>query len=109
MPDVKGIERVQRFRKSRRERGDREMNVWVPGSVGAAIDEAVESGRFRTRQEAITHALEASFIRKELKCRDVNQAKQKAHEAGNFEGLWRPPRGSAFRNVWQLPYAIPTS
>ena len=65
MPDVKGIERVQRLRKARRERGDREMNVWVPQLVGAAIDEAVESGRFKTRQEAINHALEAAFIRKE--------------------------------------------
>ena len=65
MPDVKGIERVQRLRKARRERGDREMNVWVPYLVGAAIDEAVESGRFKTRQEAINQALEAAFIRKE--------------------------------------------
>ena len=65
MPDVKGIERVQRLRKARRERGDREMNVWVPQLIGAAIDEAVESGRFKTRQEAINHALEATFIRKE--------------------------------------------
>ncbi|GEO17329.1 hypothetical protein [Microvirga aerophila] len=58
MPDVKGIERVQRFRMSRRERGDRELNVWIPGLLGAAIDQAVESGRFKTRQEVITHALE---------------------------------------------------
>jgi hypothetical protein len=65
MPDVKGIERVQRLRKARRERGDREMNVWVPQPIGAAIDEAVESGHFRTRQDAINHALEAAFIRKE--------------------------------------------
>jgi hypothetical protein len=65
MPDVKGIERVQRFRKSRRERGDREMNVWVPQLIGTAIDEAVESGRFKTRQDAINHALEAAFVRKE--------------------------------------------
>ena len=47
------------------------MNVWVPELVGDAIDEAVESGRFKTRQEAITHALEAAFVHKELKCRDV--------------------------------------
>jgi hypothetical protein len=66
MPDMKGIERVQRLRKTRRERGDREMNVWVPQPIGAAIDEAVESGRFKTRQEAINQALEAAFIRKEL-------------------------------------------
>ncbi|WP_147023420.1 hypothetical protein [Microvirga aerophila] len=65
MPDAKHTERVQRFRKSRRERGDREMNVWVPGSLGAAIDHAVESGRFKNRQEAITHALEATFAQKE--------------------------------------------
>ena len=67
MPDMKGIERVQRLRKARRERGDREMNVWVPQPIGAAIDEAVESGLFPSRQVAITHALEAAFVRKELK------------------------------------------
>ena len=65
MPAVKGTDAVQRLRKARRERGDREMNVWVPQPIGAAIDEAVESGHFRTRQEAINHALEAAFIRKE--------------------------------------------
>ena len=42
------------------------MNVWVPQPIGAAIDEAVESGRFKTRQDAINQALEAAFIRKEL-------------------------------------------
>lgn len=41
------------------------MNVWVPALLGAAIDHAVESGRFKNRQEAITHALEATFARKE--------------------------------------------
>jgi hypothetical protein len=65
MPDMKGIKRVQRLRKTRRERGDREMNVWVPQPIGTAIDEAVESGRFKTRQDAINHALAAIFIRKE--------------------------------------------
>ena len=65
MPDAKQAERVQRFRKSRRERGDKEMNVWVPGLLGAAIDEAVESGRFKSRQEVITHALEAMFAQKD--------------------------------------------
>ena len=65
MPDVKGIERVQRLRKARRERGDREMNVWVPQMIGTAIDQAVESGRFKTRQEVITHALETMFAQKD--------------------------------------------
>ena len=41
------------------------MNVWVPGLLGAAIDEAVESGRFRSREAAITHALEAMFAQKD--------------------------------------------
>ena len=36
------------------------MNVWVPGLLSAAIDEAVESGRFKSREAVITHALEAS-------------------------------------------------
>ena len=65
MPDAKQAERVQRFRKSRRERGDREMNVWVPGLLGTAIDEAVESGRFKSREAVITHALEAMFAQKD--------------------------------------------
>ena len=65
MPDVKGIERDQRLRKARRERGDREMNVWVPQLVGAAIDEAVETGRFKSRQDVINHALEAMFAQKD--------------------------------------------
>ncbi|EIM28568.1 hypothetical protein MicloDRAFT_00027060 [Microvirga lotononidis] len=65
MPDAKHTERVQRFRKSRRERGDHELNVWVRGPLKVAIDQAIESGRFRNRQEAITHALEATFAQKE--------------------------------------------
>ena len=65
MPDAKQAERVQRFRKARRERGDREMNVWVPGLLGAAIDQAVESGRFKSREAVITHALEAMFAQKD--------------------------------------------
>ena len=65
MPAVKGTDAVQRLRKARRERGDREMNEWVPHLIGSAIDEAVESDHFRSRQEAINHALEAAFIRKE--------------------------------------------
>ncbi|WP_040638042.1 ribbon-helix-helix domain-containing protein [Microvirga lotononidis] len=65
MPDAKQAQRVQRFRQSRRERGDKEMNVWVPGMISAAIDEAVENGRFKSRQDAITHALETAFAHKE--------------------------------------------
>ncbi len=43
------------------------MNVWVPQMIGAAIDEAVGTGHFKSRQEAINRALEAAFVRKELK------------------------------------------
>jgi metal-responsive CopG/Arc/MetJ family transcriptional regulator len=67
MPDPKGIQRVQRFRQSRRERGDRETNVWIPKLVSDEIDQLVGCGRYRTRQEAIAHALEAAFVYKELK------------------------------------------
>jgi metal-responsive CopG/Arc/MetJ family transcriptional regulator len=67
MSAVKGTDAVQRLRRTRRERGDREMNVWVPQVIGTAIDEAVETGRFKSRQEAINRALEAAFVRKELK------------------------------------------
>ena len=65
MPDPKGIQRVQRFRQSRRERGDRETNVWIPKLISDEIDYLVERGRFKTRQEAITHALEAMFAQKD--------------------------------------------
>ena len=65
MPVGKETTAVQRLRKTRRERGDREMNVWVPGLLGTAIDDAVESGRFKSRQEVITHALEAMFDQKD--------------------------------------------
>ena len=41
------------------------MNVWVPGTLGTAIDEAVESGRFKSREAVITHALEAMFAEKD--------------------------------------------
>jgi len=61
----KANERVQRFRKARRERGDRQLDVWVPQDLRAAIDQTVESGRFRTRQDALHQALAAYFIRKE--------------------------------------------
>jgi Arc/MetJ-type ribon-helix-helix transcriptional regulator len=43
------------------------MNVWVSKPAGDAIDRAVEKGRFKSRQEAIAYALEAVFVRKELK------------------------------------------
>ena len=66
MPDAKQAERVQRFRKSRRERGDKEVNVWIPGLLNTAIDQAVASGRFKSREAVITHALEAMFAEKDL-------------------------------------------
>ena len=65
MTDMSRSLRVQRLRNLRRERGDREMNVWVSRPAGDAIDRAVETGRFKSRQEAIAYALEAVFIRKE--------------------------------------------
>ncbi len=67
MADAASRKRAQRLRQTRRERGDRETNVWLPREIGTAIDEAVESGLFPSRQVAITHALEAAFVRKELK------------------------------------------
>jgi hypothetical protein len=67
MADLSRSLRVKRLRNLRRERGDREMNVWISKPAGDAIDEAVERGQFKSRQEAITRALEAAFVRKELK------------------------------------------
>jgi hypothetical protein len=67
MADLSRSLRVKRLRNLRRERGDREMNVWISKPAGDAIDEAVERGHFKSRQEAIAYALEAAFVRKELK------------------------------------------
>ncbi len=65
MADAASRKRAQRLRQTRRERGDRETNVWLPREIGNAIDQAVESGRYPSRQVAITHALEAAFVQKE--------------------------------------------
>jgi hypothetical protein len=65
MADQASRERAQRLRQIRRERGDREMNVWIPHDVGIAIDEAVASGRYPSRQVAIAHVLKAAFVQKE--------------------------------------------
>jgi hypothetical protein len=65
MADLSRSVRVKRLRNLRRERGEREMNVWVSKSAGDAIDHAVQAGRFKSRQEAISYALEAAFVRKE--------------------------------------------
>jgi|EndMetStandDraft_5_1072996.scaffolds.fasta_scaffold648958_1 hypothetical protein len=67
MADISRSLRVKRLRNLRRERGDREMNVWISKPAGDAIDEAVERGQFKSRQEAIACALDAAFVRKELK------------------------------------------
>jgi hypothetical protein len=67
MADAASRKRARRLRETRRERGERETNVWLPRDIGTAIDEAVEHGLFPSRQVAITRALEAAFVRKELK------------------------------------------
>jgi hypothetical protein len=67
MADNTRRQRVQRLRQSRKERGDRQMNLWLSGPIGAALDVAVESGAYPSRQVAVTHALETVFIRKEAK------------------------------------------
>lgn len=65
MADAASRRRTQRLRQTRRERGDRETNIWLPRDLGCAIDKAVEDGIFPSRQVAITQALEAVFLRKE--------------------------------------------
>ncbi|MDG2571006.1 hypothetical protein P7L87_25975 [Vibrio parahaemolyticus] len=65
MPGLSRNERVQKLRANRRERGERETNVWLSQDVGTAIEEEVQKGRFKSRQEAIAKALEAVFVRKE--------------------------------------------
>ncbi|MPR09194.1 hypothetical protein [Microvirga tunisiensis] len=67
MPGTSSNSRVQRLRETRRERGERETNVWLSRRVGEAIEEAVREGQFRTRQEAIHQALEAAFVHREMK------------------------------------------
>jgi hypothetical protein len=65
MADAASRKRARRLRETRRERGERETNVWLPRDIGTAIDDAVEHGLFPSRQVAITRALEAVFVHKE--------------------------------------------
>jgi hypothetical protein len=65
MADALSRQRVQRLRQSRRERGLKETNVWLEKTVDNAIDQAVESGRYPSRQVAISSALTAFFIHME--------------------------------------------
>jgi hypothetical protein len=64
MQDVKSHARVQRFRKTRRERGLIETNVWIPESVREVIDQLVADGEYPSRRVAITQALEHKFTAK---------------------------------------------
>ena len=66
MFDVTRNQRAQRLRSARRERGERETNVWLSSRVSDEIDDAVRKGRFRSRQDAIAYALETVFVREEL-------------------------------------------
>ena len=66
MADLKGRLAVERLRKARRQAGFRETNVWISPAVQAGLDEALANGLFKTRQEAIQHALVAAFVRKEI-------------------------------------------
>jgi hypothetical protein len=67
MADELTRKRIQRLRQSRRERGFKEANIWLEREIDAAIDHAVESGRFPSRQVAITHALATVFIERDTK------------------------------------------
>jgi hypothetical protein len=64
MTDTKSHARVQRFRKTRRERGLVETNVWIPESVRQVIEQLVSEGKYPSRRVAITHALEKEFTAK---------------------------------------------
>ena len=66
MFDVTRNQRAQRLRSVRRERGERETNVWLSRQVSDEIDEAVRKGHFRSRQDAIAYALETVFVQEEL-------------------------------------------
>lgn len=65
MTDVKSKQRVARLRRTRRERGLQETNVWIPEAVRSAIDQAVGAGKFPSRRVAITDALEKAFLKTE--------------------------------------------
>lgn len=65
MSDLKARQRVAKLRRSRKERGMRETNVWVPAVVQEAIDRAVIAGKFPSRRVAITSALERVFTEME--------------------------------------------
>lgn len=61
MPNMASQARVKRMREQRKASGDVETNVWVPARLKAAIDRAVEAGKFPNRRLAIVHALECAF------------------------------------------------
>lgn len=62
MPDTQSQARVRRMRERRQASGEVETNVWVPARVRDAIDQAVRSGKFPNRRQAIVHALESAFV-----------------------------------------------
>ncbi len=64
MTDIQSRVRVQRFRKTRRERGLVETNVWIPESVRRVIEQLVSEGKYPSRRVAITSALEKEFTAK---------------------------------------------
>jgi hypothetical protein len=64
MADEKSHQRVKKLRKTRRERGLTETNVWLPESVRVAIERAVADGLYPSRRVAISTALEEKFLAK---------------------------------------------
>jgi hypothetical protein len=67
MTDDLNRQRVQRLRQSRRERGLKEVTVWLDQSIASAIDHAVERGHYPSRQAAMSAALQRIFSERDSK------------------------------------------
>jgi Arc/MetJ-type ribon-helix-helix transcriptional regulator len=61
MSDQTNRQRVQRLREARRAQGLKETTVWLDQSVTSAIDHAVESGLYPSRQAAMSSAIQRVF------------------------------------------------
>ncbi len=73
------------------------MNVWVSKPAGDAIDRAIETGRFKSRQEAIAYALEAIFIREERNVVTYSRQSKRPTKLVTPRAFGDPPRGGRKR------------
>lgn len=48
---------AERYRVKREMTGEKQINVWVEGSLTERLDSLIKTGKFRNRSEAVTAAL----------------------------------------------------